>query len=46
MRRMYPRFQPDVFDENMKLVDEVRKIAQHKGCTVSADIPSSKCQKS
>jgi pyridoxine 4-dehydrogenase len=35
MRRMYPRFQPEVFDENMKLVDEVRNIAERKGCTVS-----------
>ncbi len=35
MRRMYPRFQPNVFDENMKLVEEIRKIAQRKNCTVS-----------
>lgn len=34
-RRTGPRFQPDVFDENMKLVEEVKKIAQRKGCTVS-----------
>jgi len=34
-RRMSPRFQPDVFDENMKLVNEVKKIAERKGCTVS-----------
>jgi aryl-alcohol dehydrogenase-like predicted oxidoreductase len=33
-RRLYPRFQPHVFDENMKLVKEVEKIAQGKGCTV------------
>lgn len=32
---MSPRFQPDVFDENMKLVNEVKKIAERKGCTVS-----------
>jgi pyridoxine 4-dehydrogenase len=34
-RRHSPRFQPDVFDENMKLVNEVKKIAERKGCTVS-----------
>lgn len=34
MRRMYPRFQPGAFDQNMRLVDEVEKIAQRKGCTV------------
>lgn len=28
-----PRFQPDVFDENMKLVREVEKLASKKGCT-------------
>ncbi len=38
MRRSYPRFQPDVFDENMKLVEEVRKIAQRKNCTVSVHV--------
>jgi len=35
-RRIAPRFQPDVFHENMKLVDEVKKIAEHRGVTVSA----------
>ncbi len=35
MRRAIPRFQPDVFYQNMKLVDEVRKVAERKGCTVS-----------
>jgi len=35
-RRLSPRFQPDVFDENMKLVNEVKKIADSKGVTVSA----------
>jgi pyridoxine 4-dehydrogenase len=35
IRRLFPRFQPEVFDENMKLVAEVRKIAERKGCTVS-----------
>lgn len=34
MRRMFPRFQPDVFDENMKLVEAVRKIAESKECSV------------
>lgn len=29
-----PRFHPDVFDENMKLVREVEKIAESKGVTV------------
>ena len=38
MRRMGPRFQPDVFDENMKLVNEVRKVAERRGCTVSAHV--------
>lgn len=35
MRRSIPRFQPDVFSENMKLVEEVEKIARLRGCTVS-----------
>lgn len=30
---MMPRFQPDVFDENLKLVREVEKIALKKGVT-------------
>jgi pyridoxine 4-dehydrogenase len=29
--RHLPRFQPDVFDENLKLVKEVEKIAERKG---------------
>lgn len=33
-RRMFPRFQPDVFDENLKLVDEVEKVAKRKDCSV------------
>lgn len=33
--KMLPRFQPDVFDENMKLVLEVEKIATKKGCKPS-----------
>ena len=32
MRHM-PRFQPDVFDENIKLVQAVESIAQKKGVT-------------
>ncbi|OCL10505.1 Aldo/keto reductase [Glonium stellatum] len=28
-----PRFQPDVFDENLKLVKEVEQLAVKKGCT-------------
>jgi pyridoxine 4-dehydrogenase len=31
--RHMPRFQPDVFDENLKLVHEVKKIADQKGVT-------------
>ncbi len=33
-RRMFPRFQPDVFDENMQLVKEVEQVAAQKGCSV------------
>ncbi|OCK83282.1 Aldo/keto reductase [Lepidopterella palustris CBS 459.81] len=33
MLRHYPRFQPDVFDENLKLVREVEQVASQKGCT-------------
>lgn len=29
----FPRFQPDVFPENLKLVAEVETIAKQKGCT-------------
>jgi pyridoxine 4-dehydrogenase len=32
-RRMWPRFQPEVFDDNLKLVDEVAKISKKRGCT-------------
>ena len=32
-RRMFPRFQPDVFEENLKLVEEVEKTAKRQGCT-------------
>lgn len=31
--RILPRFQPDVFDENLKLVREVEKLASRKGLT-------------
>ncbi|KAF2145554.1 uncharacterized protein K452DRAFT_264676 [Aplosporella prunicola CBS 121167] len=34
-RRLTPRFQPDCFDENLKLADEVAAIAQRKGCTTA-----------
>lgn len=33
MLRHMPRFQPDVFDENIKLVHAVEDIAQKKGVT-------------
>ncbi|KAF2804768.1 Aldo/keto reductase [Mytilinidion resinicola] len=33
MLRSYPRFQPDVFDENLKLVREVETIAKQKSVT-------------
>ena len=33
MLRHMPRFQPDVFDENIKLVHAVEAIAQKKGVT-------------
>jgi len=33
MRRHMPRFQPDTFDENLKLVKEVEKLASDKGAT-------------
>ncbi|KAL4946523.1 hypothetical protein BDV06DRAFT_86902 [Aspergillus oleicola] len=35
MRRMFPRFQPDVFDNNLKLVDAVDLIAKRKGVTLA-----------
>lgn len=34
-RRMLPRFKPDVFDQNFKLVEEVEKIAKRKGTTTA-----------
>jgi pyridoxine 4-dehydrogenase len=33
-RRRLPRFQPDVFDENLKLTKAVTKVAERKGVTV------------
>lgn len=33
MRRILPRFQPENFENNLKLVHEVERIAQQKGCT-------------
>jgi pyridoxine 4-dehydrogenase len=33
IRRMLPRFQPEVFEENLKLVTELKKLADKKGCT-------------
>lgn len=33
MRRRMPRFQDDVFDKNLKLVDELQKLAKKKNCT-------------
>ncbi|KAK3329658.1 NADP-dependent oxidoreductase domain-containing protein [Apodospora peruviana] len=32
-RRMLPRFQPDAFEANLRLVKEVEKLAAKKGCT-------------
>ena len=34
-RLMFPRFQADVFDQNMKLVEAVEKIAKRKGLTTA-----------
>lgn len=34
LRRTYPRFQPDVFDLNIKLVHEVEQVAKKKGYTM------------
>lgn len=35
MLKMMPRFQPDVFDENIKLLREVEKIAKQKNASPS-----------
>ena len=32
-RKTLPRFQPENFAENMKLVDEVKQLAKKKNCT-------------
>lgn len=32
-RKRYPRYQPEVFDENLKLVHEMEKVAKRKGVT-------------
>lgn len=32
-RRFLPRFQPDVFDTNLRLVREVERVAARRGCT-------------
>lgn len=32
-RRMLPRFQPDVFEKNLRLVKEIERLAERKGCT-------------
>ncbi|KAK6952494.1 hypothetical protein Daesc_007033 [Daldinia eschscholtzii] len=34
-RRMLPRFQPEVFDQNFKLVEAVENIAKRKGVTTA-----------
>ncbi|MCJ1281558.1 Pyridoxine 4-dehydrogenase [Xylographa opegraphella] len=34
-RRMLPRFQPDIFDQNIKLVKAVKQIAKRKGVTTA-----------
>ena len=34
-RRMMPRFHPDVFDQNFKLVEAVEQIAKRKGITTA-----------
>ena len=33
VRRMLPRFQPENFENNMKLVKELEKVAEKKKCT-------------
>ncbi len=32
-RRMFPRFQEENFDQNLRLVERVKEIAESKGCT-------------
>lgn len=33
-RRMFPKYQDGNFQENVKLVNELKKVAAEKGCTV------------
>ena len=33
IRRGFPRFQPENFDDNIRLVEEVERLAARKGCT-------------
>lgn len=33
MRRHFPRFQPEAFEKNLKLVHELEAIAKRKSCT-------------
>ncbi|KAL4813870.1 NADP-dependent oxidoreductase domain-containing protein [Aspergillus spinulosporus] len=35
MRRMLPRFQPDVFEDNFRLVEAVEDIARQKGVSIA-----------
>ncbi|HEY7153280.1 MAG TPA: aldo/keto reductase [Gemmataceae bacterium] len=35
VRRNHPRFQADNFDRNLQIVEVVRRLAAHKGCTVA-----------
>ncbi|KAL4758900.1 aldo/keto reductase family protein [Aspergillus foveolatus] len=35
MRRMLPRFQPDVFEDNFRLVEAVENVAQQKGVSIA-----------
>lgn len=35
MRRMLPRFQPSVFEDNFKLVEAVENIARQKGVSIA-----------
>ncbi|MBV8532900.1 MAG: aldo/keto reductase [Verrucomicrobia bacterium] len=34
-RAFYPRFQPENFQENLRLIDNLRSIAARKGCTLA-----------
>lgn len=33
IRRRFPRFQPDVFEKNLEMVEELQKLARRKGCS-------------